>query len=247
MISKRRFTIYYFAAVALLLAGKTVYRCAGNGTEASPQQTDDTPPQPTRGLDKPVTDRTKHKIYSVSSYKDCFPDDNNVQMASARHLGVPPVADRQDAERRKTELVYIGYSPYYRVDRLRNSIPYLVPRAAQLLHDIGKNFYDSLYLKRIPLHKPIVTSVLRTREDISKLKTHNGNATDNSCHLYGTTFDLCYNRYERVCDPDSATARCTTNDSLKWVLSEVVNDLRQSGRCWVKYEVKQGCFHITAR
>ena len=32
---------------------------------------------------------------------------------------------------------------------------------------------------------------------------------------------------------------------LKWVLSEVLRDMRQANRCLVKYEVKQGCFHIT--
>jgi len=31
------------------------------------------------------------------------------------------------------------------------------------------------------------------------------------------------------------------------VLSEVLNDMRQNKRCYVKYEVKQGCYHITVR
>lgn len=35
------------------------------------------------------------------------------------------------------------------------------------------------------------------------------------------------------------------NDTLKWVLSEVLRDFREQGRCYVKYEVKQGCFHMT--
>jgi prophage antirepressor-like protein len=34
---------------------------------------------------------------------------------------------------------------------------------------------------------------------------------------------------------------------LKWVLSEVLRDFREAGRCYVKYEVKQGCFHLTTR
>ena len=28
---------------------------------------------------------------------------------------------------------------------------------------------------------------------------------------------------------------------------EVLRDLKQAGRCYVKYELKQGCFHITTR
>ena len=156
-----------------------------------------------------------------------------------------PVADRAEAERRKKELVYIGSNPYFHVDRLRNSIPYLVPRASVLLQDIGRNFFDSLQVKGIPLHKIIVTSVLRSKADVEKLRNRNSNATQNSCHLYGTTFDVCYNRYKTVQDPDGPARRQVRNDTLKWVLSEVLNDIRLQKRCYVKYEVKQGCFHIT--
>ncbi|MGN0068185.1 MAG: DUF5715 family protein [Prevotella sp.] len=187
----------------------------------------------------------KNRIYSVGSFANAFPDQNDVQLAAANKYGVKPVQNRQDAERRKAELVYVGSNLYYHVDKLKNSIPYLVPRAAVLLQDIGRVFYDSLQIKGIPLHQPIVTSVLRTRDDVRKLRNYNGNATENSCHLYGTTFDICYNRYKTVELPEGPSRRKVRNDTLKWVLSEVLNDMRQSGRCHVKYEVKQGCFHIT--
>lgn len=55
--------------------------------------------------------------------------------------------DRADAERRKSELVYVGSNPYFHVDKLYSSIPYLVPRASVLLQDIGRNFFDSLQIK----------------------------------------------------------------------------------------------------
>ncbi|MDE6647352.1 MAG: hypothetical protein K2K03_05895, partial [Prevotella sp.] len=101
-------------------------------------------------------------------------------------------------------------------------------------------FYDSLYVKGVPLNQLIVTSVLRTVDDVAKLQRHNLNATERSCHLFGTTFDICYNRYHPVTQP-------VRDDTLKWVLSEVLRDMRQQERCYVKYEVKQGCFHITVR
>ena len=188
-----------------------------------------------------------HRIFSVPHFGNTFPDANDVQLTSAKKLGVKPVADRHAAENMKKELVYIGSNPYFHVDRLKSSIPYLVPEASVLLQDIGRNFFDSLQVKGIPLHKIIVTSVLRSKADIEKLRGHNANATENSCHLYGTTFDVCYNRYKTVQDPDGAARRQVRNDSLKWVLSEVLNDMRKNNRCWVKYEVKQGCFHITVR
>ena len=189
----------------------------------------------------------KHKIYSVPSFKTCFPDTQSVQLAAAMKWGVKRVKNRDDAEKRKSELVYVGANPYVHIDKLYSSIPYLVPRAAVLLQDIGQAFFDSLYVKGINLHRPIVTSVLRTEADVTKLRRHNGNATENSCHLYGTTFDICYNRYETVQDPDGPARRAVRNDSLKYVLCEVLRDMREQGRCYIKYEVKQGCFHMTVR
>ncbi len=187
----------------------------------------------------------KSRIYSVSNFGKAFPDQNDVQLVAAQRNGVKPVADRSDAELRKSELVYVGCNPFFHVDKLKSSIPYLVPKASVLLQDIGRSFFDSLQVKRIPLHKIIVTSVLRSKADIDQLRGHNGNATQNSCHLYGTTFDVCYNRYKTVEDPDGKPRRKVSNDTLKWVLSEVLNDMRLQNRCLVKYEVHQGCFHIT--
>lgn len=188
----------------------------------------------------------KHPIYSVPRYLEAFPDSQPVQERAAARWGVKPVNNREDAEARKKELVYMGSSPYYHVDVLHRSVPYLVPRAAVLLSDIGRAYYDSLQIKGVPLHQFIVTSVLRTKEDVAKLRNYNRNATENSCHLYGTTFDICYNRYKTV-QPPGEKRRMVQNDTLKWVLAEVLNDMRKQGRCYIKYEVKQSCFHITAR
>ena len=188
-----------------------------------------------------------NRILSVASYDKAFPDENDVQLSAAQKLGVTPVANRHEAEKRMNDLVYIGASPYYNVDRLRSSIPYLIPNAAVLLQDIGRAYYDSLTMKGVPLHKIIATSVLRTKEDVEKLRKRNPNATENSCHLYGTTFDIAQNRFITIEDPEGPHRRQVTNDTLKWVLSEVLRDMREQGRCYVKYEKKQGCFHISVR
>jgi hypothetical protein len=187
----------------------------------------------------------KHRIYSVQNFGRAFPDQNDVQFIAAQKYGVNPVKNRNDAESRKKDLVYVGSNPYFFIDRLHSSIPYLIPRASILLQDIGKTFFDSLQIKGIPLHQIIVTSVMRSKDDVEKLRGHNSNATQNSCHLYGTTFDVCYNRYRTVQDPNGPEHRKVRNDTLKWVLSEVLNDMRLHNRCYVKYEVHQGCFHIT--
>ena len=188
----------------------------------------------------------KHRIFSVPHFGNTFPDQQDVQIVAASKHGVAPVQNREEAEHSKGKLVYVGSNPFFYVDKLNNSIPYLVPRASVLLQDIGRAYFDSLQIKGIPLHKIIVTSILRTKDDVSKLRTRNGNATENSCHLYGTTFDVCYNRYKQI-QTEKQPRRQVQNDTLKWVFSEVLRDFRNKNRCYIKYEVHQGCFHITVR
>ena len=188
----------------------------------------------------------KHRIFSVPHFGNTFPDQQDVQILAANQHGVAPVQNREEAEHSKGKLVYVGSNPFFYVDKLNNSIPYLVPKASVLLQDIGRAYFDSLQIKGIPLHKIIVTSILRTKDDVAKLRTRNGNATENSCHLYGTTFDICYNRYKQIQTKDQSR-RQVQNDTLKWVFSEVLRDFREKNRCYIKYEVHQGCFHITVR
>ncbi len=188
-----------------------------------------------------------HKIYSVPDYVNTFPDSNQTHLETAMRLGVKPVKDRTQAEANKKELVFVASNPYFFVRKLNNSIPYLVPRAAILLEHIGRTFHDSLSIKGIPLNTIMVTSLLRTEDDVARLRKHNGNASPNSCHRYGTTFDIAYNKYRMVQDPALPKVRPVRDDTLKYVLSEVLNDARKQGLCYIKYEKKQGCYHITVR
>ncbi len=235
-MTKRKFITGFFTVVGVLAIMKAPL--LGRCSTADATATIDT----IQALPVAVKDigSRPHRIGYVPPYKTTFPDSQQVQLPAAERWGVRPVANRADAEARKKELVYIGASPYYHVDPLHSSLPYLVPRAAVLLQDIGQAFYDSLYVKGIPFNQLIVTSVLRSEEDVAKLRNHNGNATERSCHLFGTTFDVSYNRYHPV-------ARPVRNDTLKWVLTQVLRDIREQERCYIKYEVKQGCFHMTVR
>ena len=191
--------------------------------------------------------RIKQRVTSVRSFRTAFPDLNDVQLTTAQRLGIPHIADRDEAARRKDALVYVGDNPFYEVQPLTHSIPYLIPRAATLLTEISRAFIDSLASKGYPFHKLVVTSVLRTQNDIQKLRRVNVNASENSCHQYGTTFDITYNRFVRVQDPDLPKQEPTWGVTLKSILAEVLEDQRKMGTCYVKYEHKQACFHITAR
>lgn len=238
--TKRQYLLGFVAVVLLLSIVKPFV--TGEGSDAVDEETFNIPRNATLSTRERSTFNVekKHRINSVPSYKDAFPDLQETQILAANKNGVRPVQNREEAEKRKNELVYVCESPYYHVDKLNSSIPYLVPRAAMLLQDIGQAFYDSLYMKGVPLNQIIVTSIMRTKDDVARLQRHNGNATDNSCHLYGTTIDVCYNRYHAI-------DREVRNDTLKWVLSEVLRDIRRDKRAYIKYEVKQGCFHMTVR
>lgn len=178
---------------------------------------------------------------------EAFPDTNQVQLAVALRHGALECENRAAAARNRDSYVYIGESPYYDMEELTYSVPYLVPRAATLLDEIGRAFLDSLASKGIPFHKLVVTSVLRTSEDVHRLRRRNRNASEQSCHVHGTTVDISYNIFHRVQDPDLPPQPETYSGTLKAILAEVLDDQRRNGTCYVKYEYRQSCFHLTCR
>lgn len=186
-------------------------------------------------------------IRGVVSYKRSFPDLNDKHLEVAKTVGIRPLEDREEAESMKEKLTHITDNEFYVVDSLTHSIPYLVPRASALLDTIGSNFLDSLAAKGLNPNQVIVTSVLRTQSDVKRLRRRNGNASANSAHCFGATFDVSWKRFKKVEDENGRPLQDVGSDTLKLVLSEVLRDLRQAEKCYIKYELKQGCFHITAR
>lgn len=186
-------------------------------------------------------------IRGVVSYKRSFPGLNDKHLKVAKAVGIRPLEDREEAESMKEKLTYITDNEFYVVDSLAHSIPYLVPRASALLDTIGSNFLDSLAAKGLNPNQVIVTSVLRTQSDVKRLRRRNGNASANSAHCFGATFDVSWKRFKKVEDENGRPLQDVGSDTLKLVLSEVLRDLRQAEKCYIKYELKQGCFHITAR
>ena len=186
-------------------------------------------------------------IKGVISYKRSFGDLNDAHLSAAKRIGVSPLQNRAAAEKLGKKVVEIKSGDLYQVDSLTHSIPFLVPKASALLDSIGANFLDSLESKGLNPNQVIVTSVLRTHDDVKRLGKRNVNASKNSAHIYGTTFDITYKRFHKVEDPDGRPMQGVREDTLKMVLSEVLRDLKKKEKCYVKYELKQACFHITAR
>ncbi|MEG2819571.1 MAG: DUF5715 family protein [Muribaculaceae bacterium] len=182
------------------------------------------------------------KVNSVGNLRTVFNDINVVHLSSAMAIGINPINDLSTAYAVNKPLVKINSCKSYYLDTLTYSLPYLIPQAAKLLSEIGDGFSDSIKSRCGKNYKIRVTSVLRTEGYIAKLRCRNKNATDTSAHQFGTTFDISYVKFI-ACDPKYIISQ----ECLKNVLAEVLFDLRSKQRCYVKYEVHQGCFHITAR
>ena len=58
--------------------------------------------------------------------------------------------------------------------------------------------------------------------------------------MFGTTFDIAYNIFH----VEDSTASINGGE-LKKILAEVLLEKRLDEKCYVKYERKSPCFHIT--
>lgn len=178
-----------------------------------------------------------HKAYGKE-----FNDSNYVHWASAERVGIAPLSDTRSHWQLRRPLVKIASCADFYVEPLTHSRPYLVPEAALMLHEIGRRFNDTLRVRGGGDYRIKVTSVLRTPESVSRLRRSNRNAVDSSVHQLGTTVDISYARFAA----DSRRIARSAVD-LKAILAEVLDAMRREGKCYVKYEHKQPCFHITVR
>lgn len=185
-------------------------------------------------FDFPLKDSERHPKRKPNFRKD-FDYINDVHMGAARRLGVKPLANRDALAEMKGKLIELHNTRYYKVDPLTSSVPYLVPKAADFLTALGRLMQEY----NGTTSRFIVTSVLRTKADVSSLRRRNGNASENSTHCYATTVDITYNRFD--------IHGKTWEGQLKEDLARALYDLQERGYCYVKYEVKQPCFHITVR
>ena len=192
-----------------------------------------------------ITDADIHRLpthIEQRPLKEIFNDSNALQLVAAEKNGFKPVTSLRDAYRINKPLVRIFSCDAYMLDDLSASVPYLVPKAAQLLKEIGYAFQDSIKKRGGKQYRIKVTSVTRTVYSVSKLMRRNRAATENSCHRYGTTFDISWVKFDCL-DPSMVISL----EDLKNILAEVVQDFRKRGRCYAIFERKSGCLHITVR
>ncbi len=199
---------------------------------------------PHKEIKKPNRDpNRKDRRDPYRNYPRIFNDLNDTQLMAAQANGTPRALSIEELEVGAFGLQYVKTNELYKVDPLTHSAPYLVPKAKDFLDDLGTAFQDSLFNRGYDCrHRFIVTSVYRTKDHIKRLRrSGNVNASENSCHQYGTTIDITYVRFDK---PEEYRAN---DPKLLQLLMQTVYDMRESGRCYVKYERKQSCLHITVR
>lgn len=235
---------------AILLA---LAACGGSeemSPGATPEQladilSDDIEPNPYDShLDSAPDDGCQRiRIAPIGPLRKVFNDSNHVHLQAARALGFSPIVADEDIMNLRRPLVAVKSCKEYYLDELTHSFPYLVPEAAALLKEIGQAFNDSLQARGGGAYRMKVTSVLRTPATVRRLRRVNRNATEESTHSFGTTFDISYSKF--ICDDASAPHR--SFEDLKNLLAEILYNFRNEGRCFVKFEYRQSCFHVTTR
>lgn len=190
----------------------------------------------------------KERVYNVPTHivpgplRQIFNDSNALQLQAAQQNGIDPITDYRSAYRLKRPVVRVKTTRYYWVDSLYFSLPYLVPKAANLLGEIAKAFNDTLAARGGHPCRLKVTSLLRTSQSVGRLRHYNRNASSQSCHQYGTTFDISWTKFDYL-DPNYIMSL----EDMKNILGEIIYDFRARGKCYAIFEAKQGCFHVTVR
>ena len=240
--------------ISLFLLG--IVGCGGGGEEQNDAADSVASEQPVASMNagegKTVADtpsaQAKMIVHSIPVHivlgrlRSIFNDTNGMHISAAESIGIKPIKSLRDAYNLQRPVVRIATNDHYTVDSLTHSMPFLVPEAAQLLDDIGRRFADTIRARGGHEYRIKVTSVLRTDRSVAKLRRRNRNASEQSAHCYATTFDISYAKF--ICLDSTFIVSLA---DLKNILGEILYDERDKGRCYVKFETKQGCFHITAR
>lgn len=130
-------------------------------------------------------------------------------------------------------LLEIKSTDVLHVDFMPHSKPFLLPKSRNFILHLSEE-YDkrckSNGLKTIPIH---LTSGTRSIDGVKRLQKNNQNSIEDSPHLRGKTFDISYSQFGLNGKPH-----------LKLLVNLLYTYKRQK-KCFVKFEKKQNCLHIT--
>jgi uncharacterized protein YcbK (DUF882 family) len=112
------------------------------------------------------------------------------------------------------------------------SKPYVTPKVKLFLDELVQNY--KLELGNLNYVRFEITSATRSKRSVRQLMGNNVNAVTNSAHLKGKTIDISYVRFG-------------SNTPQLNALVMALKKMREDKMCYVKYEVAEGCLHITVR
>ena len=147
-------------------------------------------------------------------------------------------SDRElEAGARRGRLVEVQSGRGFHIPPLSHSHPRLLPKAHELLVEIGNAFADELEGTPSEGTRMRVTSLTRTAEQQKRLTRQNYNAIDReSTHSYGASFDIAF-----LDRPDN-NADCSLPTRAA---QKVLERYQKSGRILVIPEGQ--CLHVTVR
>jgi hypothetical protein len=165
--------------------------------------------------------------------------------AAAKLTGIKVCKDEKELKKRISEgkLVKVKSGNYYIVEKMKFSYPCVTRESKILIDEIAEKLSAKASQKGLTGVRFYITSMTRISDNMKSLRRSNGNASANSPHLYGNTFDISYKRFV-------AHKWVLTNCDkkfLKEALAEVIWQLKEDNQCWATYEKVQNCFHIVSR
>ncbi len=94
---------------------------------------------------RPMSDTTtRMKVNYMGNMRTVFNDSNYIHWAAADSVGIVPLSGLKSHWQLRRPLVKITSCRDFFIEPLTHSVPYLVPEAADAIHEIGRRFTDSV-------------------------------------------------------------------------------------------------------
>ena len=142
-----------------------------------------------------------------------------------------------------TGLTTVSSTSGYHVEDMTYAKPLLTKRGQAVLKTIASNFQKRLQDQGYQKRKLVITSMTRSRASQIKLARTNGNAAPRSAHLYGSTFDISYEKFRPV---SGSKGKQPSKKVLQQTLEKTLAELKKKGTLVGIKEYRQPCYHITA-
>lgn len=183
------------------------------------------------------TPKVENRKGVVTTYRSTIKNNPyREHIAVGKALTLNPLDNREQVERayREKLLVKVKNSRGVIIDELTHSKPYLHKASAEILKEIGREFYKETSGGRI-----IITSLTRPIERQRELVRTNINASPNvSSHSYGVSFDIAYTRFNR----DGKY-----NHDAHRAIETILKRFQAEGKILVIRETQSACYHVTPR